>query len=321
VLLEVGQGLCTGTLISAHVVLTARHCLQGAGNEDVEVFFGNDALAGNGTWIRSTHVESHPSTDIGAITIAQDAPTEPTPIFEVVMGSDYIGREVLIVGFGETQGQGPVGVKREGVTEISGLQSDVMYVGETGADTCFGDSGGPTFIDEGGDRFVSGVTSFGTSDDCRVGLSGNIRTDLNAGWINTYIGLHDECADDGDCSDQCTAVDPDCCSAGPDDVCDSRCGEPDPDCAALGEECAGNDDCDTNLCMAVEDDARCTQSCASDDECPDDFVCLQGVACWPDGGGCSAAGRGGRTLALPMFLVLLVTLALRPRRRRSPERF
>src|SRR5262245_21958414 len=67
VLLWLGGALCTGTLVAPRIVLTARHCLQGASS--IEVYFGNDPDSEAGTWIDAVDADMHSATDIGILTL------------------------------------------------------------------------------------------------------------------------------------------------------------------------------------------------------------------------------------------------------------
>ena len=169
-----------------------------------------------------------------------------------------------------------------------------MVVGAEGADTCFGDSGGPTFIDNDGVRTVAAVTSSGTSNDCREGLSINIRTDSHDTWIQDYINANSCGVADG--------------------LCQNNCGMDDPDCSAIGEVCDDSTQCQGNLCGTVGDDSLCTQGCSEDAECPSGTECRDGSACWPteEGGGCSTSGGGASGSTALLLLALLFV-----RRRRS----
>jgi MYXO-CTERM domain-containing protein len=92
----------------------------------------------------------------------------------------------------------------------------------------------------------------------------------------------------------------------------------------LGTECTGNDECLSNLCGALGDTSRCTQSCNEASPCPAGFDCITGGACWPtnppgggddDGGICSASRTPGSSgLAGLALLALLVGFRLRRRR-------
>jgi len=160
-----GQLFCTGTLIHPQVVLFAAHCMD-----------PNDSWATPGTIMFGEDVDApvrpipvadcvmHPEWETAGIDLA--ACTLPVavrhvPIAPLLMGCEVDalqpGTAVTIVGFGATNGfQSPegdiitqgVGHKRftqQTVTGVFPQFNDVVMVGpNTGG--CFGDSGGPAFV-------------------------------------------------------------------------------------------------------------------------------------------------------------------------------
>ncbi len=319
VLLTMSSGSCSGTLISPHVVLTARHCLAGENTNTLQVFFGND-YQGDGTWIDVDQFTTHSTGDLGLITLAQVGPATPIPPGSQALSSADVGTQVLLVGFGQTGDGTGAGIKREGTTTIESLDQDVMYVGSTGAKTCFGDSGGPTLVARGGVTQVIGAAGSITNEDCTVGQSVNTRVDLYYDWIAAYVEANDpsSCPADGVCGEDCTQVDPDCPCA-EDGFCTSACPDyltDDPDCA----NCGTGDSCQTECpeldidCCA--DDGSCYPACGTfDPDCQVDNPTDGGVAADDPGqkilGGCRAGGHAGSGA---IWLILaLVALARRRR--------
>ncbi len=297
VYVDLGGGSCSGTLISPSVVLTAQHCTEGVSTSSIEVFFGNDAN-GAGTWIKAVHHADNPEGqpggpgDLALITLAKPGPTTPIPINEV-NPSTLIGHDVHIVGFGVTSENGSdSGTKRHGFTKLLYSEPGLIYTNVKPSSTCYGDSGGPTFIQLNGQDYVMSATSFGTAA-CGDGEDASARTDDAATWIKSYIASHDSnagpsvsCGADGKCAVACAEPDPDCpCAA--DGFCTQACADSksDPDCAGCGHDGTCRQDCpsiDDDCCTT---DGNCFQACGSLDA-----DCGGGVSV---GGGGSTSGAGG----------------------------
>jgi hypothetical protein len=89
--------------------------------------------------------------------------------------------------------------------------------------------------------------------------------------------------------------------------------------AALGEDCASNASCESNLCGQLDSDQFCTQACDATNACPSGFSCSAAgtsSVCTPDGGGgcCQAAGPNDAITGL--FVLGLGAIVTRRRKRR-----
>jgi Trypsin/Bacterial Ig domain len=185
---------CTGTLVSKTVVLTARHCVLDVAQGAHRVGFGN-GWDGNFNFISTTGYEFIPgsnadlSNDLAVLFLAVPAPDgiAPKPVNAASL-ANHIGESVRIVGFGITDsGQNDSGVKRQGTTTLSRVESTLMYHTVNPSGTCEGDSGGPQFMTIGGTEFLAGVTSFGSSTGCTFGEHGAVRTDAFLDWLGQYF--------------------------------------------------------------------------------------------------------------------------------------
>lgn len=68
------------------------------------------------------------------------------------------------------------------------------------------------------------------------------------------------------------------------DKCDPRvkvCLAPPGGKQSTGTKCTDSSQCNSNLCVRLGGDSRCSQPCSSPLECPEGFECREGRACWP----------------------------------------
>jgi secreted trypsin-like serine protease len=203
------DGLCSGTLIAPDVVLTAAHCIDGV---PLEVVLDSvDYARTGGERIRVAWSLAYPDWqhryDAGVIVLEHPAQTRPRRVAARCTAREQIfaGQSVLVAGFGMTGfddtapntrlNEGWMSITDPTCTHDLACQPSIAPDGEfmaggRGVDACFGDSGGPVFLDTAAGPALIGIVSRGLSlPGAPCGNGGvYVRADRVAAWVERVTG-------------------------------------------------------------------------------------------------------------------------------------
>jgi hypothetical protein len=316
-LVSTPTGSCTGTLIAPRVVVTAQHCFEpDTRPEDVGFVTGRlgERLEARGIelfyvgeFVEMRDENGNPwqwvdtEWDFTVVALDRDPTVEPIAYRRDAVDAAEEGSSVDIVGYGTTAfGAEDSGRKRSGSATLSWVGPDWLETERRAGEAsgCYGDSGGPLFLD----GEVVGVFSYFVDPDGELCEAGGqyVRLDRFMDLIDEAIAAatahepedSDDClyANDGFCDDG-TVCYPgtDVTDCGPSDdpgddpgdngagcACDDQCAHRG-DCC---DDCGQSGACEAGYC--VEGDQFCDEDMSCCDVDPD---------CSRDDGGDDGGGQ------------------------------
>ena len=175
---------CSGTLIASRWVATAAHCVVD-GNTNGEFYFivgysweqATDYARIQTTYAHEQYDDQSYINDVALLKLSSAITSvSPMPVNTDMVGSNWIGRELQVVGYGITAtGASDSGFKRTADMTIAEVYQEIIILEDFQEmqNVCSGDSGGGALYNMDGDWKLVGINSFtyGSCEEAQAGVA------------------------------------------------------------------------------------------------------------------------------------------------------
>ena len=216
---------CGGMIIAANWVVTAAHCVDTEGPNDLDVVAGVHDLGNPGANIQRrtlSQIIVHPNynpgngdSDVALLRLASPIAERPAsagtlPIRYITLVptnvGDLAGRDVTVTGWGNRKPAPPGGIDYPqrlhevvvpvatqaacvaAYAHLTGITANMLCAGQLGSgkDSCQGDSGGPLVYNNNGTWQLAGIVSWGEGCAHPNYYGVYVRVSRFVDWINSY---------------------------------------------------------------------------------------------------------------------------------------